>query len=157
MPGSIRAQERAIATLTSTGASLTNGSAGAAGADLDARAAGNAADDFQAQFELTVQWATITGIAANTVVAELYLVPKLDGTNLPDLDLTAGSSVLPAVTLAAFFVATKIPTAATNARFVTGNIPINPLLYTAHILNKSGQTMTANWSLKAVSIQAQYT
>ena len=160
MAGSIKAQERAAVTLTSAGASLTNGSAAAAGTDLDARAGGNAADDFQAQFELTCQWASITtAIGANTVVAELYLVPKLDGTNLPDMDLTAGSSVLPPSTLRAFFTATKSPTAATNARYITDTFPISPRLYTAHILNKSGasNTISANWTLKAVSDQAQYT
>lgn len=159
MPGSIRAQERAIITLTSAGASLTNLSAGAANAtaDFDARSTGNVPDDLQAVFELTCQWATVTGIAAGTIVAELYLLPKLDGTNAPDIDTTAGSSRLPYVTLAASFEATKLPTAATNARFVTGNVNFNPLLYTAYILNRSGQTISANWSLKAVSVQAQYT
>ena len=160
MAGSIKAQERTAVTLTSTGASLTNGSAAAAGTDLDARAGGNVPDDFQAQFELTCQWASITtAIGANTVVAELYLVPKIDGTNLPDMDLTAGSSVLPPSTLKGFFVATKSPTAGSNARFITDTFPISPRLYTAHILNKSGasNTISANWTLKVVGDQAQYT
>lgn len=159
MAGDIRAKERAIVTLTSTGASLTNGSAAVANgtADFDARSSGNAPDDFEAAFELIVQWATITGITVNTAVAELYLVPILDGTNLPDIDLTAGSSALPAPTFVGVFVATKAPTANTNARFVSGAVNFNPLLYRPYILNKSGQTMTANWTLKAVSVQAQYT
>jgi hypothetical protein len=155
--GDIRQKERAIVTLTSTGSSLANGSAGSAGTDFDARAAGNFADDMAAQFELTCQWATITGIVAGTVVAELYLVPKLDGTNLPDVDLTAGTSRLPFAAFASAFEAQKAPTANTNARFVSTLVQFNPLLFTAYILNRSGQTMAVNWSLKAVGVQGQYT
>jgi len=157
MAGSIFSKERAAVTLTSSGASLTTGSAGSAGTDLDCRASGNSAEDLQGQFELTCQWTTITSIAVNTVIAELYLVPKLDGTNLPDVDTTAGSSALPSPTYAGVFVATKAPTASTNARFVTGNVQFNPLLYTVYILNRSGQTISANWTLKEVGVQAQYT
>lgn len=157
MAGDIRAKERAIVTLTSTGSSLTNGSAGSAGTDLDARAAGNFADDLQARFELTCQWATVTGITAGTPVAELYLVPKLDGTNLPGTDTTSGSSRMPAGTLVAVFDATKAPTANTDMRFVTGIVDLFPALYTAYIINKSGQTIAANWTLKAVGAQGQYT
>lgn len=157
MAGDIRQKERAIVTLTSTGSSLTNGSAGSAATDFDARATGNFADDFAAQFELTCQWATITGIAAGTVVADLYLVPKLDGTNLPDVDTTGGSSKLPFAALVGSFEAQKAPTAATNARFVSNVVQFNPLLFTAYIVNRSGQTISANWTLKAVGVQGQYT
>jgi hypothetical protein len=159
MAGDLRAKERAIVTLTSTGASLTNGSAAVANAtaDFDARSSGNAPDDLQAQFELICQWATITGIVAGTVVAELYLVPILDGTNLPDVDLTSGTSVLPAPTFAGVFVATKAPTSSTNARFVSGNVTFNPTLMRPYILNRAGQTMAVNWTLKVVSVQGQYT
>lgn len=159
MAGDIRAKERAIVTLTSSGASLSSGSAGAANgtADLDARSGGNAPDDLQARFELTAKWTTTTGIVAGTQVAELYLVPKLDATNLPDIDTTSGTSRLPAGTYVAAFDATKAPTSATDARFVTGAVDLFPALYTAYILNRSGQTMSANWTLKVVSAQAQYT
>lgn len=160
MPGNIKTKERSIITLTSTGASLTNGSAGSAGTDFDARSAGgtgNAEGDIEARFELTCQWATVTGITAGTIVAELFLVPKLDGTNLPDVDTTSGSSRLPAGAFAAAFDATKAPTANTNARFITPLLEIFPALYTAYILNRSGQTISANWTLKVVPSQAQYT
>lgn len=159
MAGDIRQKERAIVTLTSTGSSLTTGSAGAANgtADFDARAAGNFADDRAAQFELTCQWGTVTGITAGTVVADLYLVPLLDGTNLPDLDTTGGSSRLPFSTYVGSFEATKAPTASTNAKFVSPIVAFNPLLLRPYILNKSGQTISANWTLKAVGVQDQYT
>ena len=159
MAGDIRAKERAIVTLTSTGGSLTNGSAGAANgtADLDARSSGNAPDDLVCQFELVCQWATITSIVKGTVAAELYLVPLLDGTNLPDVDTTSGSSALPYSAFAGSFTCIKAPGANTNMRFVSGEVSINPVLYRPYILNKSGQTIAANWTLKVVPIQAQYT
>jgi hypothetical protein len=159
MAGDIRAKERAIVTLTSTGASIATATAGIANgtANFDARSTGNAPDDLQAQFELTVQWATITSIVAGMVVAELYLLPVLDGTNAPDVDTTSGSSNIPAGAYVGAFVCAKAPTANTNMRFITGNVSVNPLLYQPYILNRSGQTMTANWTLKAVSVQAQYT
>lgn len=159
MAGNIAAKERTITTLTTTGASIATGSAALANgtADFDARAAGNAADDFQAQFEFVCQWATITSIVAGTIAAELYLVPILDGTNLPDVDLTAGSSRLPFAAFVGVFDCVKAPTANTNMRFVSPVVTFNPLLFRPYILNRSGQTMTANWSLKAVSAQAQYT
>lgn len=159
MAGDLRAKERAPVTLTSSGASLTTGSAGVANgtADFDARSTGNFPDDLQAQFELTCQWATVTSIVKDTVVAELYLLPAVDGTNFPDIDTTSGSSALPAAAYAGSFVATKAPTANTNARFVTPNVAFNPMLHRPYILNRSGQTISANWTLKAVSVQGQYT
>lgn len=159
MPGDLRSKERAIVTLTTTGASLTSGSAGAANgtADFDARSTGNFPDDFQAQFELVCQWGAITSIAVNTVAAELYLVPILDGTNLPDVDLTAGVSVIPFSAYAGAFVCVKVPTAATNMRFISPTVSFNPMLHRPYIIGRAGQTISANWSLKAVSVQAQYT
>lgn len=156
MAGEIFSKERGAVTLTSSGASMTSGSAAAAGTQLDCTTGGNGAEDFQGQFELTVQWATITGIVLNTVVAELYLVPKIDGTNLPDVDLTSGSSALPAPSYAGVFVAAKAPSANTDMKFITGNVQFNPFKYTAYVLNRSGQTMAVNWTLKVVSVRAQY-
>ena len=159
MPGDIRAKERAIATLTTTGASLSTGSAALANAtaDFDARAGGNAPDDSRAQFELVCQWATITGIVLNTVVAELYLVPLFGGVDLPDVDLTAGSSVLPLPAFAGVFRCTKAPIAATNMRFISDTVQFNPFLCRPYLLNRSGQTMTVNWAIRVMSVQDQYT
>lgn len=159
MAGDIRAKERAIVTLTTTGGSLTNLSAGLGNqtADFDARSTGNFPDDMQCQFELVCQWATITSIVAGTIAAELYLVPVPDGTNVPDVDTTAGASRLPYSTFVATFECPKAPTANTNMRFITGSITFNPMLYKVYIKNSSGQTISANWSLKAVGVQGQYT
>lgn len=159
MAGDIRQKERAIVTLTSSGASLSTGSAGIANgtANFDARSGGNFEDDFAAQFELICQWATITGITAGTIVADLYLLPRLDGTNAPDIDTTSGTSRLPFNAYVGSFEATKAPTANTDARFITAPIAFNPLLFLPYIINRSGQTISANWTLKAVGVQGQYT
>jgi hypothetical protein len=150
----IRAKERAIQTLTSTGASLTNSSGGSAG-DIDLRTSGGYEGDFQVQMELTCQWATITGITNGTIVADLYLVPKMDGTNTPDVDTTTGASNFPIACLAGSFIASKAPTANTNMRFVTTAFDASPRLSTAYIKNRSGQTISANWTLKAIGDQGK--
>jgi hypothetical protein len=157
MAGDIRAKERAIVSLVTSGSSLTSGTAVAAATNFDARSSGNAPDDFVAQFELVCQWATITGIVAGTIAAELYLLPILDGTNAPTVDTTGGSSRLPVASYAGAFECTKAPTANTNMRFVSPIVQFNPLLYTPYVLNRSGQTISSAWTLKAVSVQAQYT
>ena len=112
---------------------------------------------FAALMALTGQFATVTGIAAGTVIADLYLVPAIDGTNYPDIDLTAGTSYIPFNYLVGSFIASKIPTAATNALFTSPSIDLQPVLYRVYILNRAGQTMTANWSLSVVASAAQYT
>lgn len=157
MVAAIRQKERSIVTTTSSGSSLTNGSAGVANgtANFDVRSGGNFEEDRTAQFELICQWATVTGIVAGTIVAELYLLPALDGTNYPDIDTTSGSSKLPYATLAGNFEAQKAPTANTDARFISSIVSFNPLLFKPYILNKSGQTIAANWTLKAVGVQDQ--
>lgn len=157
MAGSILLKEQAIVTLTSTGASLTTGSAGLAGTTLDCRAAGNAADMFSALFTLQAQFGTVTGIAAGTTIADLYLVPAIDGTNFPDVDTTAGASYIPFTMRAGSFVAPKAMTAATNMLFQSASVELMPVLYNVYILNRSGQTMSTNWTLKALAAAAQYT
>lgn len=155
--GDIKGKEASILTLTSSGASLTNGSGGAAGTDMDCRSGGNAAQHLRAQFELTCQWSTITGIVKDTVAAMLYLVPKLNGTNAPDVDTTAGSSAFPQPCFIDVFSCVKAPTSNTNMILVTNVVELSPKLYTAYVLNKSGQTISANWTLKVVPEMAQYT
>jgi hypothetical protein len=158
MAGDFFAKERSIITLTTSGASLTTGSAGtAAGTSvLDMRASGNAADDFQAQFYFICRWTTITSIAAGTIAADLYLIPALDGTNYPSFDATSGSSRIPFACWAASFECPMAPTSATDMYFVSPLVSLPPRLYLPYILNRSGQTMTSNWTLKCVTDRAQY-
>lgn len=156
--GEIFLKERAIVTLTTTGASLTDKSGAAVGTDMDFRSAGNFAEDWAGTFEWVGQWGTVTGIAAGTIIADIYLVPKVDGTNLPDIDLAAGASYIPYLHRVASLVASKTPTASTNFRAASNVFYVDqPMLYTAHLINRSGQTISANWALKAISTRGQYT
>ncbi len=163
MGGNIYYKERAIVTLqdrTNTSALATGSGLAAATADLDVRAAGNAADDMLAMFELFCRWGTITGIVAGTVVAELYLVALIDGSNLPDVDLTASTSYISPPSFVGNFIAALAPVSATDMRFVLGPVPLFPAKYRAHVINRSGQTITTtsgqSWQLRVVSAQAQY-
>jgi hypothetical protein len=40
---------------------------------------------------------------------------------------------------------------------VTAPFDLFPALYTVYILNRSGQTIAANWTLKILPCEAQYT
>lgn len=142
-------------TLTSTGGSTTTGSAVAAGTDLDVRSAGNASLLTDADFLLICQVATTTGIVAGIVMADLYAVPKLDGTNAPQTDLTGGSSYIAPNFRLGSFVAAKAPTANTDTYFGIVGTLLKPNLYTCYILNRCGQTISANWTLKAYATDLQ--
>jgi hypothetical protein len=157
MAGNLLSKEYPLVTITSTGASLTTGSAVLAGT-LDCRSgsANGIADTFAALFSLTAQWATAPA-GAGQLIADLYLVPAIDGSLFPDVDLTAGSSYIAFQMNAGSFTASKAPTAATLALFSSGVVDLMPTLYNVYILNRSGQTMSANWSLKALAVAAQYT
>lgn len=156
MAGSILAQQGTIQTVGSTGATLATGTAVSLGA-VDARSGGNVANLFSALFSLTAQWATVTGIAAGTTIADLYLVPAIDDTNYPDVDTTGGASYIPFTMRVGSFVAAKAPTANTNALFSSGAVDLLPVLYTAYIINRSGQTMASGATLKVRGSAAQYT
>ena len=122
------------------------------------RAAGNGADDFFFNFELTCQFATITNIIAGTRIADLFLVPAMDATNYASTDEgTASVLNIPAENYVGGFTSHKQLVATTDYRFYSGPILIQPLLYKAFIGNRSGQTISANWTLKAIGVQGQYT
>jgi hypothetical protein len=112
-------------------------------------------------FELLCRWTTITGILAGVAVAELYLVPLLDGTNLPDVDLTAGAAYVSPSGFVGNFVCAKQAVTATDMRFFLGPVALFPTLYRAYLINRSGQTITTtsgtSWQLRVVTAQAQYT
>lgn len=156
MPGDIRAKGRAVLPLVTSGAALTNNSAVAAATDLGVNAGGNAAEDFISQFWLSVQWASVSGMTAGMIAAELYLVPSQDGVVFPDVNLTGGSSRVPFATLAGVFELPLVPAVNTNIRLVTRTVDLLPLLYRAYILNKSGQSFNTGWTLHGVSAAAQY-
>lgn len=148
-------------TITSTGASTTNGSATSAGAgSLDMRSGGTtgAVEPISGFFELTWQVATATGIGANTVIADLYLIPSADGTNYATVDTTSGAGNCPPSTrFGSITNALASPSTSTNYRSVTSVGDVFPVLYTPYIVNRCGQTISANWTLKFYPIEAQYT
>lgn len=158
MAGNLTLKTGTAVTVTSTGGSASNLSAISAGT-VDFRSGGttNLVEELSAFAELTCQWGTITGIAAGTVVGDLYLVPALDGTNYADIDSTGGASYIASNYRVGSFVSPKALSTATDYRFATAVFDLFPALYTVYILNRSGQTISANWTLKILPAEAQYT
>lgn len=158
MPGDLALKTGTAVTVTTTGGSATNLSAVSAG-DVDFRSGGtaNLIEQMLAFAELKAQWSTVSGIAAGSLIADLYLVPKLDGTNAVDIDTTGGASFIPSTFRVGSFMAAKQPTSSTDARFATAVFELFPALYTAYIINRSGQTISANWTLKLLPAEGRYT
>lgn len=161
MAGDLFSKAGAIATLEASGAStLATGTAVEANdAVLDVRSGGlaGAVENLEFVFELVCQWVTVTGVLLGVVAAELYLVPAIDGTNYPDVDLTGGASALPHPTYVGNFTLIKQAVTVTDLRFPSPKVRLFPLQYKAYILNRSGQTISAGWSLKVFSARYQYT
>lgn len=163
MAGNIFWNEQAIVTLTSSLGALVNNGGGVANgtANLDVRTGGNAAEMFTAAFELTVQWSTVTNITSGTVVGDLYLVPALDGTNFEQVQIGNASTDYIASNYRVGSFVNAIPSGtlatATNYLYAILNVDLQPLLYKPYIINRSGQTFTANATLKVVAAKAQYT
>jgi hypothetical protein len=158
MAGTIKWQEGAPVTLTTTGASLTAGSAGLA-ASLDCRSGGTsgAIEALASQFSLSAAVAANTGIVAGTTAADLYLVPAIDGANFPDIDTTAGASYIPYPMRVGSFVFARVPTANSALLMQSGTVELLPLLYNVYIVNRSGQSINVNWTMKVAATAVQYT
>jgi hypothetical protein len=160
MAGNIFWKEQAIVTLTSGLAALVQNGGGVANgtANLDCRTGGNAAEMFTAVFEITVQWATVTNIVTGTILGDLYLVPSPDGTNFETVTIANSSTDYISINhRVGSFVSSNAPTANTNYLYGIVNVDLQPLLYKPYIINRSGQTYTANATLKVVAAEAQYT
>ena len=158
MAGDLALKTGTAVTVTSSGGSTTAGSATSAG-DVDLRSGGtsNLIEQILGFAELTCQWATTTSIGAGTIVAVLYLVPKLDGTNAADIDSSSGAAYISANYRVGSFIAPKALSTSTNYRFATPVFDLFPALYTVYLLNSSGQTVSANWTLKLLTARGQYT
>lgn len=132
-------------TLEASGASVSNAAVGTANdADLD-----NTTElAFAYDFEL------IGGFGSSVTAGEdldLYLVPKLDGTNAADVDTS--TPVFQPSHFAGTFIT---PTNGTAARRMTvPAVAVGPYKYTAYVHNKSGQTLSATWDLIAYPVKAQ--
>ncbi len=152
-------QDIPIYTLsTSNVASLTNLSGTTAvGNVIDNRSSG-ATTAAAAIFSLTCQWYVTTGVTTGTDVADLYLLPAIDGTNYPAYDVTAGASQFPAESyVGSFIAAVSTVTASTNTLFDGPRVELLPTLYTAAIKNQSGQTIASSWILKVLPAEGTYT
>lgn len=159
MAGTIKWQEGAALTIGTTSGTLTSGS-GVLMGTLDCRGAGTAGaqDAFTAIFALSAAWSSVpTG--AGTTVADLYLVPSIDGgTTFPDVDMTAGSSYVAWThRWASTFVASKVPTSGVAMNFATLPGDLGPYVYNVYLINRSLQTISTGAVLKAQASAVQYT
>ena len=126
------------------GSSISNGAAAAAGTDLDNTTELAFAFDFE-----------LNGGFGSSVTAgediDLYLVPKLDGTNAAAADTS--TPLFQPDHYAGTFIT---PTNGTSARRMSlQSRAAGPYIYTAYLSNKSGVTLSANWTLKAYPVKAQ--
>jgi hypothetical protein len=157
MAGTLFLKEVPIYTLsTSNAASLAAGAATTViGTTLDCRSSGaNSPEAAVAMFQLTASWNVTTGITVGTDIADLYLLPALDGTNYPAIGT---SQVSPAQYVASFINPTTTVAVSTNILFTTPIVELFPTLYTAAIVNQSGQALNSSWILKVVTAQGNYT
>lgn len=83
----------------------------------------------------------------------LVLVPKLDGTNLGDIDETNDRYQLDHIARA--FVTASAGTA--SRRLTIQGVRLGPFKYTAKIFNQAGQTVAANWILTGFPSSGQST
>lgn len=147
MAGNITLKAGTVQTLANAnGGSTANNAATAAGTDLDNTATLARYYNFE-----------LNGGFGSSVTAgedlDLYLVPKLDGTNAADKD-TSTPLFQPSHYAGTFIT----PTTGTAARRMTiEGVEVGPHVYTAYVWNKSGQTLSANWTLKAFPVLDQYT
>lgn len=153
-------QDIPIYTLsTSNVASLANLSGTTAvGNVIDNRSSG-ATTAAVAMFSLTCQWNGVTtGITTGTDIADLYLLPEIDGSTLPQFDVTAGASQFPAnAYVGSFIQAASTVTVSTATLYNSPIVELFPTLYTAAIKNQSGQTMASSWILKVAPAVGSYT
>jgi hypothetical protein len=145
--GDIKLKAGTPQTLEASGASVSTTAVGTANdADLD----NTATLAFSYDFELN------GGFGSSVTAGEdldLYLVPKLDGTNAADADTS--TPLFQPDHYAGTFIT---PTTGTAARRMTiGGVDVGPYKYTAYVHNKSGQTLSATWVLKAFPVLDQFT
>jgi hypothetical protein len=105
---------------------------------------------FSWDFELNAGFGSSVSVSKDI---ELYLVPKLDGTNEADKD-TSTPLFDPKHLAGAFTTCTT----GTGARRMTlEGVTLGPYKYVARLWNKSGQTLSSTWALKAYPVIGQST
>ena len=134
-------------TLEASGASISNGQSGVANdADLD----NTTALGFTWSFTLTASYGSnVTALQP----IQLYLVPKLDGTNLADVVSGASPSFQPNHFRGTFVNASGSTTG--PLILTVEGVPLDPAKYTAYLWNQSGQTLSSGWALVGYPTSAQ--
>jgi len=132
-------------TLEASGASVSNNAVGTANdADLDNTT----------ELAFTCSFVLNGGFGSSVTAGEdidLYLVPKIDGTNAADSD-TSTPLFQPSHYAGTFIT----PTNGTSARRMTLEArAVGPYKYTAYVHNKTGQTLSSTWTLTAYPEKAQ--
>jgi hypothetical protein len=145
MAGNIKLVAGTHTAATTSGSSLTSGSAVAA-----ANALANSTN-----LEECCS-ARLTGAFGSSPteggILSLYLVPKLDGSNVADFDVSGTPPI--GYWVGNFYVA-KASTS--TQRLDIDNIPLMPFDYLAYLVNSSGQTLSSGWLLDFWGAQHQYT
>lgn len=101
---------------------------------------------------LELQAATSTNAAAGDEV-RCYMVPKVDGANVPTTD-TSTPYINPDHYIGSFWF---VSVATTSQRLTISGIPLQPIEYTVILVNATGKTVSTNWTLKAQGYLRQYT
>lgn len=147
MAGDLKLKAGTVQTLEASGASVSNGAAGVADdQDLDNTTTLAPVWDF----ELNAGFGTSVAVDKSI---DLYLVPKLDGTNEADKDTST-----PKFAAGHFAGSFVTVTTGTGARRMTvSGVVLGPYKYVARLVNSAGVTLSATWALKAYPTLNQYT
>lgn len=120
-----------IATALDTGLNSLANAARAISGTID----NDAGLDLYCDLELVVQWDT-SAPSAGTKIAEVYLLPSVDGTNFPE----GSSSLTPQKSLLVATFESRNPSISATERLVASGIPLPPRDFKLLLVNTSGQT-----------------
>ncbi len=131
-------------TLSASQAAVSNGAIGTLATDLN-----NTSElAFTYSFELNVGFGS--SVTAGSQM-DLYLVPKLNGSNLADQN-AAGAVFQPDHYAGTFVTAT---TGTASRRLTIQRVEVNPYLYTPYLYNRSGVQVSSSYTLVAYPELAQ--
>lgn len=134
----IKQQTATSQTLSSSQAAVSNGAVGTLAADLN----NTTALAFTFSFDLNAGFGT--SVSANSQI-DLYLVPKLDGTNASAVDTS--TPVFQPDHYAGTFVTPTTGTA--TRRMSVQNVRVGPYAYTVYLHNRSGVQVSSSYTLIA--------
>lgn len=130
---------------------MTVSAGSAVAANLTSNLANSTNLDDSTSFRLTCACASAP-VEGATVA--LYLVPKLDGTNLAGVDLT--TPYINPNYLVGYFVWPAASSASSQIMDIYG-VALDPYDYAAYLVNNLGQTINSGWSLISYGARGQYT